>query len=96
MGGFMTRKELDLTKCVFNVNFTPKIVHDIGQVMSKLDLGITGATMPIDEQVSFLTSTKVTKKYIATIIIKLQEAYESSGNVIHSVDFVKASPFKED
>lgn len=80
------------TRCVFNVNFTPKIVHEIGQVMSKLDLGIIGVTMPIDEQVSFLTTTKVTKKYTAAIVEKLQEAYESTGNVVHSVDFIKAIP----
>jgi hypothetical protein len=88
-------KMKEKTRCVFNVNFTPKIVHDIGQVMSKLDLGITGCTMPIDEQVSFLTTTKVTTKYITAIIEKLQEAYESTGNVVHSVDFIKASTFKE-
>lgn len=76
------------TKMVFNVNFTPSLIHDVGKVMSGLDLGISGLTMPIDEEVSFFTSTKITEKYIKMVISILRESYEKSGNVVHEIKHI--------
>lgn len=75
------------TKLYFDIVYNPRQVKAVGELMSKMDLGISGLFYPQAETLSFTTTTKVNKSYIENMTKKIIEAYEHNGNDVVSVKF---------
>jgi hypothetical protein len=70
------------TRVIFDITINPKRANDIGNLMAKMDLGISGILYPISQRISFTTTTKVTKKYLKGVEETLRKAYEEDGNTV--------------
>ena len=68
-----------MTKVRFKIKYEPKFVDDMSVLMRSLDLGIGGVTMPIEEIVSWKTSTPVDKKYISDTARLLKKGLIDAG-----------------
>lgn len=77
------------TKLYFDIIYNPKGIIDIGNLMSQLDLGISGLLQPKAERISFTTTTKVDRKYIKNISDTIREAYTTTGNNVLSLTLFK-------
>lgn len=75
-------------KVEFVVTNQAKVLDKIADLMSGMDLGITGVDCSITEKVSWTTTVKVTKKYIKTMEEELRKAYDLVDRRVISINFV--------
>jgi hypothetical protein len=72
-------------KVEFIVKYNPKLVNKIGNLMSKLDLGVVGIEMPHYTKIGWNTTTKVNKKYYKLMEKQIRTFYEEQGCTVMEI-----------
>lgn len=73
------------THLKFEIEVNPSLMEEIGNIMSKLDLGISGIQKPKFYTCEWDTTTKVDKAYISKMRKRVKEAFELDGSKVLSV-----------
>lgn len=77
------------THLKFRVEVNPAFIREIGDIMSKCDLGISGIVKPEFYTCEWNTTTKVDKKYKAKMRKRIKEAFELKGSKVLSIKTIK-------
>ncbi len=72
-------------KIAYEVVFNPRGAEQIGELMSRMDLGITGIEAPQCIVMRWTTTTKINKKYKDKVKKGIIELMERDGNRIVSL-----------
>jgi len=77
------------THLKFRVEYNPTLIEEVGNLMSKCDLGISRVLKPEYVTCEWDTTTKVDKKYITKMRKKVKEAFELDGSKVLSIRKIK-------
>jgi len=69
----------------FEVVYNPDLIIRIGEVMSRCDLGISGAEMPVTIIASWKTTSVINKKYLEKMKKALKMSVEEDGSKVISI-----------
>lgn len=75
----------------FKVTFTPPFLSDISDFMEKCDLGVKFFT--IDKDISWITTTRITKSYIKKMTEQLKKSLEQEGYIVYNTEFINFITF---
>ena len=78
-----------LNKIKFLVEFNPSTLEKIGDLMSKMDLGISGILQPQYYTCGWNTTTKIDKVYKTKMKKRVKEAFELDGSRVLSIKLTK-------
>ena len=70
----------------FEVVYKPSTIVQVEKIMSGLDLGIAGVSYSRYRKVSWTTTAKIDKKYIAKMKKAVKQAFELDGSKVISVN----------
>jgi len=77
-------------KVTYQVIYTPELATKVFDLMSGMDLGISGGEFPVAEKWSWTTTTKVDAAYRAKMRRVIKKALKAGGiTQIHSIKKVK-------
>lgn len=78
-----------INKIKFLIEFNPSMLEKIGDIMSKMDLGISGVLQPQYYTCGWSTTTKIDKVYKAKTKKRVKEAFELDGSRVLSIKIIK-------
>lgn len=82
-----------LNKIAYEVTYNPSLIEKTGNLMSRMDLGITGVEYPQAVVMKWTTTTMIDKAYKDKIKKGLKEVIEADGSRLISI---KEVPYGKD
>jgi hypothetical protein len=79
---------MKLYKLKAEISVNSAIAEEMGNFMSRMDLGITGIEAPMTEIVSWTTTTKPTDEYKKNIEKVIERGFEKDGARLISIKWL--------
>ena len=73
---------MEKTEVSFTIVYNPSLIVEVGELMSRMDLGIGKVIALVEEELSWTTTTKVDEKYLSIIKQKITKAYKDNGHEV--------------